>query len=156
MSATDGEAAGAATETFREADFVRVADEVGLNTTATVHEAFGASVGVQVLVWVNWFASVPPIVIPLMVSAAVPVFDSVTVWAAVAMLMALLNASADGVTLAAGANPFPVSATVGVNGSEVETESVAVDAPAACGVNRTDSVQVRPALSVAPQLLVTE
>src|SRR5207247_5232280 len=79
----------------------------------------------------------------LMVSGAVPVFESVTVWGALVVLSCLVSRRADvGVSVAADAVPVPERLAVcGLPLASSVTVKVAVRAAVAVGVNVTLMVQ---------------
>jgi hypothetical protein len=74
---------------------------VGLNTTWIVHDCVGCTV-VQLLVWENWFALVPLIDTPVTVSAAPPIFVSVT-----RVTLLLVPQTCDGNDTDVGEKPTP-------------------------------------------------
>ena len=81
FSETDTDAAGAATFTDSSADFFNGEAAVGVNVTLIVQVAFTARVVgrvPQVLVSPNCAELVPPNVMPLIVSGAVPVLITLT------------------------------------------------------------------------------
>lgn len=117
----------------------------------------------QVFVWPKSMAFAPPSAIPLTVNAALPVLDSVTDCAALAVPVAwLANVSVDADKLATGTAaavlPVPVSVTVCVLGDAVSLiVSVAERVPIALGVNVTLIVQLPPAARIlgrSPQVFV--
>ncbi len=114
----------------------------------------------QVLaLWVNAVGFAPPSVIPVIVSAAVPVLESVRVCAALVVATFWLpKASVAGVSVANGtgaAVPVPVSATVcGDPLTLSATLIVAAKFAAEAGVKVTERLQLAPAASVLEQPLV--
>lgn len=97
---------------------------------------------------------------PDRVSVAVPGLLSVIVCAALVVLSSwLANVSDVGVRTACGAGgtvPVPLSAAdCGEPGALSVTLTAAVGAPATCGVNVTEIVQLAEAASVAPQVVVS-
>jgi len=95
---------------------------------------------------------VPPSAIELMLAAAVPVFFTVTTWAALVDAVTVAGKAIDiGVSVIAGAAaaaPVPVSFTVcGDPVALSAMESEAARAPAAAGLNSTETVHVAPAAS---------
>jgi len=103
---------------------------------------------------------VPATEIPVIVSAAVPGFDSVTVCDGVVTPTAPVKVSDVGARTACGvgaAVPVPVSVAVcGEPAALSATLIVAVNVVAEAGVNVTEMVQFALAASVVPQLLVWE
>jgi hypothetical protein len=99
--------------------------------------------------------------IPVIVSAAVPVFFTVTVWDGLVVLTDWLAKVSDvGLAVTAGVTPVPVSATdCGLLAALSEIEIVALRAPVAAGLKLAVMVQLAPAASelVLPgQVLVWE
>ena len=138
----------------------KLATEAGVNVTAIVHDAPAASDSPQVVVSAKSAAFVPPIVIPEIVSAALPVFDSVTVCALVVTPVTTFpkfTVLGESVAIgAAGAVPDPLS--VAVCGEPVAlsaTETVAAKLATEPGVNVTEIVHVAPAASDPPQVFVS-
>jgi len=142
-----------ATETVAE----KLAADAGVNVTEMVQFAAAASVVPQVLVWAKLLAPVPATEMPVIVNAALPGLDSVMVCAAAVTPTALVNVRAVGVRTACAAVPVPVSVTV--CGEPVALSATDIAAvrplPALVGVNVTEIVQLPPAASDAPQLLVS-
>jgi hypothetical protein len=138
----------------------KLAAEPGVNVTAIVHDAPAASDSPQVVVSAKSVAFVPPIVIPEIVSAALPVFDSVTVCALavppVTSFPKLIVLGESATTGTAGAVPDPLS--VAVCGDPVAlsaTETVAAKLATEPGVNVTEIVHIAPAASDSPQVFVS-
>ena len=116
-------------------------EEVGRNATFTEQVAPTARappIG-QLLVCANWLRLVPPTLMLLMVSEAVPVLVAVSVWTALEAFTGEVNVSGPiGVTESAGATPVPVRVTVcGLVGSEDAIDRTALRTPTAVGLNRT-------------------
>lgn len=132
---------------------------VGLKVTWMVQDALAASDAPQLLVSENEDAFVPLMVMPEMVSAAVPELESVTDCAAEETLR-LVDAKARlaAESLAAGPeNPVPARAAVCGEPVTLSAKlSVAESAPVAAGLKVTVTVQEALAASEAPQLLVCE
>ena len=100
----------------------------------------------------NEVAFVPPSAIELMVAAAVPVFFTVTTWAALVDAVTVAGKAIDvGVSVIAGAAaaaPVPVRLTVcGDPVALSAIDSDAVNVPAAAGLNSTEMVQLAAAAS---------
>ena len=92
---------------------VRAPPPLGVNVTLIVQLAPAARVAPHVVVLAKLFAFVPVIVIPVMAIAALPVFDSVTLRAALVTFTSWFpNASDVGDRLATGLVPVPERATV--------------------------------------------
>ena len=90
----------------------------------------------------------------LIVIAAVPVFDTVTVCPAVVVFNDELKLAEVGDTARTGAGTVPVSATVcDVAGAATFTASEAVLLPTEVGVNVTDTVQLAPTATLVPHPL---
>jgi hypothetical protein len=86
---------------------------VGVNVTLILQMAPTATLVPQVFVWLKSPLFAPVIVMLLMLSAAVPVFESVTACAVLLVLTSwLLNVSDAGERLTAGATPVPVKPAV--------------------------------------------
>jgi len=96
--------------TFSVADLDRA--EVGVNTTLIVQDAPTARDVPQVLVCENWLGLLPESVMPVMVTAAVPLFVTVTDWGALEVFVAWLPNDKDVGDTANGGTPTPLSATV--------------------------------------------
>jgi hypothetical protein len=134
---------------------VRVPAAVGVKTTFAVQVA-PAATDVQLLVWLKSPPFVPVILIPVIVSVAVPVFEMVTVCAAELLPTAVWFAKVRvaGVMLTTGARPLPVKATVcGLPVALSATDKVPPRVPEAVGVKTTFAVQLAPAATDV-QLLV--
>ena len=132
---------------------------VGLNSTETVQLAPAARVAPQVVAdFRNDVALVPVVVSEESVTVPVPVFLTVTTWAAVVEpttvdAKARLAGESETVNVCA-AVPVPVRATAcGEPVALSATERLAVRAPAAAGLNSTETVQLAPAARVVPQVV---
>ena len=136
----------------------KLAAEAGVKVTEMEQVAFAASELPQVLVWAKSVGFVPVIEIPEMVSAAVPVFLSVTVCAVEVEPETAEKVSDVGEREAAGADAVvPVPLRVTVCGEPVAlsaTESVAAKLAADAGVKVTEMEQLALAASELPQVLV--
>src|SRR5512132_4471659 len=125
----------------------KVTEIVQLAPTARVLGLIG-----QVFVCPKSAAFVPAMPIELIVSAAVPVFVSVTLWGALEVPTGCWpkpRLVGDNVTAGAVATPVPLSVTVwGLPGALSATLRLAARDPAAVGVNVTEIVQLAPAASV--------
>ena len=138
---------------------VNVAAEAGVNVTEKVQLAEAARVTPHVVVSAKSAGLAPVMLMPLMLSVAFPVLDSVTVCAA-AVEPAVVDAKARVVgesvaTGAAGATPVPVNATVcGEPVALSETERDAPKLAADAGVKVTPMLQVPRDASDVPQVLV--
>jgi hypothetical protein len=101
---------------------------------------------------------VPVMLMLLIVSAALPVFISVAVCAALVVPVTAENVSVPGVSETAGAggaDPVPLRVTVcGEPAALSVTESAAERLVAEAGVNVTEIVQLDPAASDAPQVFI--
>src|ERR1700740_806294 len=103
-----------------------------------LHDEPAASVLVQVRDWIaNWFALAPPRLIELIVSDAVPVFDSVKVNGALVVRRACVPKLWDaGESDTAACTPVPVRRTIcGLVTSESEMVSVPIRTPVVVGTN---------------------
>jgi len=113
-----------------DSDAVAVPAADGLNVTDTVQVLPAAILAVHVFVWANDAALVPPRVTPDTVSDPVPVFVTVTVWAAlVAPTVVEANVSDVGLALAVtdvAAAPVPVNDAVFVVAPDAATDSEAL------------------------------
>jgi hypothetical protein len=139
---------------------VKFATAPGVNVTEMVHDASAARVSPHVVVSAKSVAFVPPIVMPEIVSVAVPVFDSVTVCALdVAPDTTFPKLSVVGERVAIGAGgTVPVPLSVAVCGEPVAlsaTETVALKLAADAGVKVTEIVHVAAAASDVPQVFVS-
>jgi hypothetical protein len=164
-----------------ESDAAKLAAEAGVNVTETVQLAPAASELPHVLVSAKSVGFAPVMVMLVIVNAALPVFISVIVCAAV-VVPAIVDAKvsvagASDVAGAAAAVPVPFSVTVCVVvadsasdeasnrlllaigcielGALSVTESVAVKLATESGVKVTEIVQLAPAASELPQVLVS-
>lgn len=136
---------------------VRAPAAAGLNSTETVQLAAAASVAPQVVAdFRNEVALVPVMVSDVSVTVAVPVFFTVTSCAAVVeptVVDAKVRLVGESVT-ESGAVPVPVSFTVcGEPVALSATERLPVSAPAAVGLNSTETVQLAAAARVAPHVV---
>src|SRR3954447_18671093 len=142
---------GASSLIVTAAERAPVAD--GVNVTETVQGAFAASrdggAG-QVFVWAKSPAFVPPTRIEPMASGAVPLFVTVTVWAALVVPTVWppkVRFVGAGVT--AGCVPVPLRPAVcGLPVALSVTFTLALRLPVADGVKVTEIVQLPPAASV--------
>jgi hypothetical protein len=136
----------------------KLAVEAGVKEIEMVQLEPAASELPQLLVWLKSLGFAPPIVIPEIDSVALPVFLSVAVCAVAVVPVTAEKLSDDGESEAAGAAGFvPVPLNVTVWGEPLAssaTESVAVKLAAEAGVKLTEIVQLEPAASELPQLLV--
>ena len=137
---------------------VKLAADAGLKVTEMEQLAPAASELPQVLVWAKSAGLVPVMEMPLMESAAEPVFLSVAAWAALVVPLCAEKLSEAGVSDTAGAGavvPAPVSvAACGEPVALSATESVAEKLVAEAGVKVTEMEQWDPAASELPQVLV--
>jgi hypothetical protein len=86
---------------------------VGVKVTLILQLAPAATLVPQVFVWLKSPLFAPVIVMLVMLSAAVPVFESVTAWAVLVVLTSwLLNESDAGERPTPDATPVPVRLTV--------------------------------------------
>jgi hypothetical protein len=113
----------------------------------------------QVLVSANALDPAPPMVMPVMESAAFPVFFSVAFCEALGVPAVELNVSVPGVSEAAGAaGAVPVPFSVAVCGDPVAlsvTDKVAEKLVTDEGVNVTEMPQLAPAASELAQVFVS-
>src|SRR5262249_15170631 len=138
---------GASSVMLMEADLLPVA--LGVKVTEIVQLAFAASV-LGAIGQVGFGANakspafVPPSVIELIVSGAVPVFFSVTDCSGLVVLTVWLpKVRLAGVSVTAGCVPLPLSATVwGLPLASSTIEMLAVRLPVAVGANVTWIVQL--------------
>jgi hypothetical protein len=132
---------------------VRVPTAVGVKVTLIVQRAPAPSVVPQVFVW----AKLPVLVIAEIASGALPVFESVVVWARLVVPTNWPpNARLAGESIAIGAVPVPVSETVcGLPEALSVTVTEPDRVPMVAGVKVTLIVQVAPTASVVPQLFVS-
>ena len=132
--------------------------EAGVKVTEIAQLAPAARELPQVLVWAKSEASVPPSVTALIVNDALPVFLSVTDWAAAVVPVSVVKLSELGVsetTGASAATPVPLSAAVwGAPAALSVIVNVAVKLSADAGVKVTAMVQEESTVSELPQLLV--
>jgi hypothetical protein len=142
--------------TFNEA--VRVPSATGSKLTEIVQLAPTATVVPHVVVLVNEEASVPLIVITpvVMVRGEPPVFLSVTTLAALVFPTVVLgNVRVVGVKATVGGGTVPVRVTdCGDPAALSATFNVAVRVPPASGLKLIEMVQVAPAATVVPQVVV--
>jgi len=138
---------------------LKVAAEVGVKVTEMVQVEDTASVEPQVVVWAKSEGLAPVSEIPVMLSTALPVFESVRVCAAEvvpAVVLGKVSVPPDKEATGAGAGvPVPVSAAV--CGEPVElsaTVRVALKVVAEAGVKVTEIAQVEDAARDEPQVLV--
>jgi len=139
---------------------VRAPDAVGLNVTLIVQFALAASDAGQALLSAKSPAFAPVSEMPVIASAALPEFVSVTVCAGLAVFSASEpNVSEVGASVTAGAvaaAPVPVSGTVcGLPVALSPTETAALRAPVAVGLNVTLIVQFAFAASDAGHAFVS-
>src|SRR2546423_15525037 len=106
----------------------------------------------------NWFELAPPMLIELIVSAAVPVLDSVNGNGALVVRRACVPKLWDvGESVTAACTPVPVSVTIcGLVTSESVIVSVPVRTPVVVGTKATFTRQVLPGAKLPPQLLLSE
>jgi hypothetical protein len=124
-----------------------------------VHEAPIANPAPQLFVCENELAFVPPIEMPLIVSAAVPVFFTVIacVGSEVPMTaLAKLSEVGESVTTGAGVTPVPVSEIVEELAALSVIVTAALSAPADAGSNVTVIAQVALIANPLPQVFVSE
>lgn len=119
----------------------KLVTEDGVNVTEIAQLAPAASELPHVFVSAKALAPAPPMVMPLMVSAALPVFFSVTIWAELVVLLVDVNVNVPGVSVAAGA---AAAVTVKVAGSEFPP-------PGAGVMTTTDGV---PGAAMSPDRMV--
>jgi hypothetical protein len=134
-----------------EIEPVRDPAAVGAKVTEIVQFADTATEEPHVLVWLKS----PLAAMLLIVSAAEPVLDNVSVWGALVVLRAwLLKVTVDGAKLMRGAaTPVPVNETIcGLPLALSVTEMEPVRDPAAVGVKVTEIVQVPAAATEVPQV----
>ena len=144
-------------ESLMDTEATRAPTAVGLNVMRMVQLAPAAKVAPHVVEPAKLLEFVPVRIMLVMVRAAVPVLDSVTVCAALVVFTSWFpKASAVGVTPATGTAPVPLSATftVGFTGSLLLTVRFAARAPVAVGLNVTLMVQFAAPASVAGHALV--
>jgi len=138
---------------------LKLAADTGVKVTEIVQLAPAASELPHVLVWAKLAGFVPPIAMPVIVNAALPLLVSVTaVGALVAPVVSLAKATEAGASVATGAGgtvPVPVSAVVrGEPLALSVTVSVALKLAADAGLKVTEIVQLAPAARELPQVLV--
>jgi hypothetical protein len=138
--------------TLSEAD--RAPVTCGVNVIEIVQLLPAATLVPQVLVWLKSAAFVPVNAILVMDTAAVPMLESVIVRAELAVLIFWLpNASVEGLSVTG--TPVPVRAAVwGEPAALSVTVTDAERAPAACGVNLTEIVQLPPPATLVPHVFV--
>jgi hypothetical protein len=134
----------------------------GLKVTVMLQLDPAATLVPQVLVWENDVGFVPamlmPCPVPFRLSAPVPVFLSEMAWvAAEEPTVVLAKVRVAGVRLTAGAVPVPVrDAVCGEPLALSATLTVAFSDPAAAGLKVTVMLQLAPAATLVPQVLVCE
>lgn len=138
---------------------VKLAAEAGVKLTVMVQVAPAARDAPQLLVWPKLLAFAPVAEMLVIVSAVLPGFDNVMGRGVADVLMVVLGkASGFGLRTAcgtSGAVPVPVTAAdCGEPAALSAMEIAAVRAAAEAGVKVTVMVQVAPAASDAPQLLL--
>jgi hypothetical protein len=140
---------------FKEA--VRLPPAVGVNVTLSVQLLLAATEPAHVVVSAKSPGLAPVNAMLLMARAALPVFCSVKVWAALVVpRLRLLKVRLVVVTLATGALPVPVRFTVcGLPWALSVMLTAAVRLPMAAGVNVTLIVQLPFTATVLPHVLVT-
>jgi hypothetical protein len=130
----------------------------GLNVTLTVQLAPAATLAPQLLLCAKSPGFAPVSVMLLMLKAALPVLLSVKVWAELVVPTAWLpKARVVGERLATGFVLAPVPERVAVWGLPVALSVRVTEAakdPLAAGMNVTLTVQLAPAATLAPQLLL--
>jgi hypothetical protein len=134
---------------------------VGVNVTLTVQVAPAASESPQVVVRANWFAFAPVSVIalaapPVKTSAPTPSLAIVNTFAALVESSSWpSNPNAEGLMPTVGLMPVPSTPTdAGLPAASCAILTLALFVPVEVGVNVTLTVQVAPAASVAPQVVV--
>lgn len=141
-----------------ESDALRVPLAAGVNMIAIVHVLPAASDELQVLFWLKSPASEPVKVIPEMFKVALPVLSRVTDSVAQDVVAGQLpNATLVGETVAVVLLAVAVPDRLTLCGLPVPlsvTLRAALRAPLAVGVNVTLMVQLAPAATLDPQLLV--
>jgi hypothetical protein len=137
--------------TVTEPDRIPVA--VGVKVTLIEQFAPAASVVPQVFVW----AKFPVLVIAEIVSGALPVFESVVVWAGLVLpTNCPPNAKLAGESVALGAVPVPVRNTPCWPPDALSVTMTEPDrVPVAVGVKVTLIEQLAPAATVVPQVFVS-
>lgn len=135
----------------------RLAAEPGVKVAVIVQLAPAASEVPQLLLSPKLLAFVPVTEMPVIVSGAVPGFDSVMGNGVAAVLTVVAGkASGLGLSTACGAVPVPViAADCGEPVALSATEIAALRLPAEPGVNVTEMEQLAPAASDVPQLFVS-
>jgi hypothetical protein len=131
--------------------------EAGVKVTVIVQLAPAASEVPQVLPSLKLLALAPVMEMPVMVSGAVPGFDRVVDCVVAEVPTSVLgNVSVLEVNVACGAVPVPVRAAVCGEPVALSTTDIeALRLPAEAGVNVTVMVQLAPAASEVPQLLLS-
>jgi len=135
---------------------VRAPFAVGWNFIEIVQLAPAARLPPQVCVCGKSLAF-PDTTMLLIVSTAVPVFFSVRVWEPLAEPTFVFGKLRPlGLSDTAGASPVPLAVTVWGDPVALSvTATVALRAPVAVGLNVTEIVQVAPAATLVPQLVVS-
>jgi hypothetical protein len=131
----------------------------GVNPTEMAHEAEGASVAPQVVVYGNELEAVPLLAIAIPLSVALPGFDSVTTWAvAVDPTGVAANVRTFGESVACAAVPVPLRLTACVTAAAPPELSVSVIVAgrltAVWGLNPTVRMQFAAGAMELPQVLV--
>jgi hypothetical protein len=138
-----------------EADRLPVAE--GVKVTEMIQLAPAATLSPQVFVWLKSAALVPAIATLVMDSAALPEFETVTVWAALAFVRYWVpNVRLEGVSeICAIPTPVPFRAAVCGEPAALSVTVIKADrAPAREGMKVTEMVQLAPAPKVASHVLV--
>jgi hypothetical protein len=132
--------------------------ELGMNTTLTVQVDPTGIGAVQVLLCENEPAFVPERVMPVIDSAALPPFVTVTSFGALTVFACTLPKASDvGESVKVGATEVPVSVTLCVPAPlPALMFNIAPFAKVEVGANTTLIVQVDPAEMEVPQVLVCE
>ena len=135
---------------------VNVPVVAGLKVTVMVQLALAATLLPHVLVWLKELGSVPLMLMATLSSGPVPVFLSVMAFVALEVPVSVLEKASElGLSVAAGATPFPLKLTD--CGDPVALSAMLTDAvsvPVACGLKVTVMVQLEAAATLLPQLLV--
>ena len=129
---------------------------VGIKVTVMVQLPPAATLVPHVLVCEKSLKLAPTMVIEVMVKVALPVFVSVTFMGLLEVPTAVAgNVRLVGEKVTAGPTPVPDSATFcGLMGALSVTSTFALRVPEAVGVNVTLMVQLPPAATLLPQVLV--
>jgi hypothetical protein len=138
---------------------VKLPVEGGVKITEIAQLEFASSDSPQVFVWLKSAGLAPVIVLPLMLSTALPGLERVTVWAlAVVPVVVMGKVRAVGENTACGtgtAVPVPCNVVVcGEPDALSAMESVAAKLAIEAGENVTDMKQEEPAASDVPQVFV--